>query len=191
MSTQCDIQQDFSFRHDKELKMEFDGGRITSDAGLSVLRQFDHLIGFSRRIVGRLRDDRHPGYIIHSVFALVIQRLYALVAGYEDQNDADLLRHDGLFQLIADKAHLGDEMASQPTLSRFENAVSATENGALNDLLVETFVANIECLPWHASSISLKYPERARVRPRFPQGWLLCRRPGSFSSPSPPPAPRE
>lgn len=147
MSTQCDIQQAFSFRHDRELKMEFDGGRITSDAGLSVLRQFDHLIGFSQAIVRCLRDDRHPGYIVHSIFALVIQRLYALIAGYEDQNDADLLRHDGLFQLIADKAHLGDELASQPTLSRFENSVSASENGALNDLLIETFVSNIHRPP--------------------------------------------
>ncbi|MFO8080210.1 MAG: hypothetical protein R6V07_07900, partial [Armatimonadota bacterium] len=55
MSTQCDVQQAFSFRHDKEMKMDFNGGRISSDAGLSVLREFDHRIGFTEQI-GALND---------------------------------------------------------------------------------------------------------------------------------------
>jgi hypothetical protein len=147
VSTQCDIQPHFSFRQDKEVRIDFDGGRITSDAGLTALRQFDHLIGFTDSIATCLRDDRHPGYIVHSILALVIQRLYALIAGYEDQNDADLLRHDALFQLIADKPHLGDELASQPTLSRFENAISASEVGALNELLVESFIDSVQRPP--------------------------------------------
>ena len=144
MSAQCAVQQRFSFRQDREICLDFAGGQITSDAGLIALREFDHLIGFTQSIVERLRDDRHPGYIVHALFAVVIQRLYAIIAGYEDQNDADLLRHDGLFQLIAGKPDLGDELASQPTMSRFENAVSATEVGALNELLVESFIGNVD-----------------------------------------------
>lgn len=147
VSTQCDTQQHFSFRNDKQIRVDFEGGQITSDAGLLPLREFDHLIGFTQSIVECLHDDRHPAYIVHALFGIVILRLYAIVAGYEDQNDADRLRHDGLFQLMADKAHLGDALASQPTLSRFENSVSATEVGALNDLLVESFVANVERPP--------------------------------------------
>ncbi len=147
MSTQCAIQQCFSFRQDREIRLDFDGGQITSDAGLLPLREFDHRIGFIDSIVECLDDDRHPAYVKHELPALFIQRLYAIIAGYEDQNDADLLRHDGLFQLIAGKPDLGDELASQPTLSRFENAVSATEVGALNDLLVESFIDNTERPP--------------------------------------------
>ena len=143
MSTHCDIQHAFSFRHDKKVHIDFDGGHISSDAGLVALRQFDHQIGFTEQIAACLHDSRNPVRVIHTLMVLVVQRLYALIAGYEDQNDATLLRHDGLFQLIADKPHLGDALASQPTLSRFENDISATENGALNDLLVETFIANI------------------------------------------------
>lgn len=147
MSTQCAIQQCFSFRQDREIRLDFEGGQITSDAGLLPLREFDHRIGFTDSIVGCLDDDRHPAYVKHELAALFIQRLYAIIAGYEDQNDADLLRHDGLFQLIAGKPDLGDELASQPTISRFENAVSATEVGALNELLVESFIDNTERPP--------------------------------------------
>ncbi|MFO8081039.1 MAG: IS1380 family transposase, partial [Armatimonadota bacterium] len=143
MSTHCDIQHVFSFRHDKQFCYDFNAGRISSDAGLSVLREFDHRIGFTASIVECLHDSRNPMRVIHTIFVLVVQRLYALIAGYEDQNDATRLRHDPLFQLIAGKAHLGDALASQPTLSRFENDISAREIGALNDLLVETFISNI------------------------------------------------
>jgi len=102
VSAQCAVQQRFSFRQDREICLDLAGGQITSDAGLIALREFNHLIGFTQSIVERLCDDRHPGYIVHALFAVVIQRLYAIIAGYEDQNDADLLRHDGLFQLIAE-----------------------------------------------------------------------------------------
>ncbi len=87
MSTHCDIQHAFSFRHDKEIKMDFDGGHISSDAGLIALREFDHRIGFTEQIAAGLHDSRNPLRVIHTIFALVVQRLYALVAGYEDQND--------------------------------------------------------------------------------------------------------
>lgn len=147
MSAQCALQASFTFRHDREIRVDFEGGQITSDAGLVAVREFDHRIGFSDGIARCLRDERHPSYVVHALMGLVIQRLYALIAGYEDQNDAHRLRHDGLFQLIAGKSELGDPLASQPTLSRFENAVSATEVGALNDLLVESFIAHTQHPP--------------------------------------------
>ena len=153
MNAQCAVQQAFSFRHDKEVVTDFDGGRITSDAGLVALREFDHQIGFTEQIVACLHDDRNPLRVIHTLMVLVIQRLYALVAGYEDQNDATLLRHDGLFQLITGKAHLGDALASQPTLCRFENSVSARENGALNPKLC-VYLCSMKVLRALASYLS-------------------------------------
>lgn len=147
VSTQCAAQAAFTFRQDKEIHTDFEAGRISSDAGLLPLREFDHRIGFSDGIAGCLHDNRNPTQITHSLPMLIIQRIYGLIAGYEDQNDANLLRHDSLFQLIGGKEHLGDELASQPTLSRFENDVCFSENGALNDLLVESFIDNIEDPP--------------------------------------------
>jgi len=141
VNTHCDIQTHFSFRADTEIRIDFDGGQITSDAGLLPLREFDHRIGFTDQIAECICDDRHPSYVKHELAALIIQRFYGMVAGYEDQNDADRLRHDGTFQTIAGK-DLGDALASQPSISRFENSISASEVGELNDLLVETFVAH-------------------------------------------------
>lgn len=111
MSAQCDMQTAFSFRHDREIRLDFEGGEITSDAGLIALREFDQRIGFTQGIVG-----------------------------YEDQNDAQRLRHDGLFQLIAGKPQLGEELGSESSLSRLENAVSPREVGALDDLLTDSFI---------------------------------------------------
>ena len=140
MDTECAVQTSFSFRHNREIRLDFEGGEITSDAGLIALREFDHRIGFTESLVACLRDDRHQSYVTHELLQLIIQRVYGIVAGYEDQNDADKLRYDGLFQIIAGKDALGEELASQPTISRLENSVSAHEVGALNDLLTESFI---------------------------------------------------
>jgi len=140
VTTQCDIQAAFSFRHDRTICVDFKGGEITSDAGLVALREFDHRIGFTQNLVDCLHDDRHSSYVVHDLAQLIIQRLYGIVAGYEDQNDANKLRYDGLFQMIAGKENLGDLLASQSGLSRLENAVSAREVGALNELLIDSFI---------------------------------------------------
>jgi len=140
VSTECFIQTAFSFRDDREIRVDFEGGQITSDAGLVVLREFDERIGLTESIAACLHDDRHPSYVRHDIKQLIIQRLYGIVAGYEDQNDAQRLRHDGLFQLIGGKAELGEVLGSQSSLSRLENAVSPSEVGALNDLLTNSFI---------------------------------------------------
>ena len=85
MSKHCDIEHALSFHHDKEIKMDFDGGHISSYAGLIALRQFDHQIGFTEQIVARLHDNRNPMRVIHTLMVLVVQRLYALIAGSRDR----------------------------------------------------------------------------------------------------------
>jgi len=142
VNTECDIQGAFSFRHDRSICLDFNGGQITSDAGLIVLREFDHRIGFTQSIVQRLHDRRNPCLVVHSLLQLIVQRLYGIVAGYEDQNDASKLRQDPLFQIIAGKEHLGDALASQSGLSRLENSICASEVGALNELLTDSFIAS-------------------------------------------------
>jgi hypothetical protein len=68
----------------------------------------------------------------HDSQALLRQRLYQIVAGYEDANDADRLRHDPLLQIVADEK-LGDALGSQPTLSRWENSACARDLVHLSD----------------------------------------------------------
>jgi hypothetical protein len=92
VNAQCSTQTAFSFRDDREIRLDFDGGQITSDTGLTALREFDERIGFAAEIARCLRDRRHPSHVRNAIRQLIIQRLCGIVAGYEDQNDAQRLR---------------------------------------------------------------------------------------------------
>src|ERR1700736_553530 len=113
----------YSFYRHQAIRADFSGGQITSDAGLLPLRAFDQRHGLTRGLVERVCDDRDDSRVSHPGLALFRQRLYQIIAGYEDANDADRLRHDPAFQILADKP-LGTPLGSQPTLSRWENSPS-------------------------------------------------------------------
>src|SRR2546421_3322864 len=83
--------------------------------------------------------DRDNSRVSHPGLSLLRQRLYQIVAGYEDANDADRLRHDPAFQLLADQP-LGQPLSSQPTLSRWENTPSARELIGAHDGGLNAFV---------------------------------------------------
>jgi Transposase DDE domain group 1 len=119
MATECYSQLGFGFQ--PKLVVDFAGGTLTTDAGLVLVREFDEQLGLSADVVERVADTRDARYVTHDVATLVRQRLYQIVAGYEDVNDATRLRLDPAFQVVAGdgRAPLG----SQPTLSRLENAI--------------------------------------------------------------------
>jgi hypothetical protein len=87
-----------------------------------------------------LQDARDPGRVEHAALELLRYRLYAIVAGYEDCNDAHLLRNDPVFQLIAD-CRQDQALGSQPTLSRWENAVSAHDLVRVNRFMLDSFIS--------------------------------------------------
>ena len=135
MTSCCIPQLSFSFYRHRAIRADFSGGRITTDAGLLPLRAFDQRHGLTRGLAECLRDPREEERVHHSVLSLFRQRLYQIIAGYEDVNDADRLRHDPAFQILADQP-LGEPLGSQPTLSRWENAPSARELIGLQDALL-------------------------------------------------------
>lgn len=105
------------------LQARFDGGRLTSDGGLPWLEQAEQALGLCAAFAAVIPDWRR-GPVRHSLESLVRQRVFQIACGYEDQNDADTLRTDPLLKLVC--GHLpesGRDLASQPTLSRLENAV--------------------------------------------------------------------
>src|SRR2546422_4239011 len=132
-------QLNFSFYRHQPIRADFSGGQITSDAGLLPLRAFDQRHGLTRELAQYLRDPRQGGRVRHSSLSLVTQRLYQREAGYEDANDADRLRHDPAFQLLADQP-LGQPLSSQPSLSRWENTPSARELIGAHDGGLNAFV---------------------------------------------------
>ena len=137
--TSCIPQLNFSFYRAKPIRVDFCGGQISSDAGLLPLRAFDQRHGLTHRLAECVSDPREDERVRHSVLSLFRQRIYQIIAGYEDANDADRLRHDPAFQILADQP-LGEALSSQPTLSRWENAPSAREIIGLQDALLDWFI---------------------------------------------------
>src|SRR5579862_6417731 len=101
----------------QQLHLCFDGGRIVSDAGLLAVRAVEKPLRIIAALAERLPDPRSPEYIHHSAEALLTQAVYQILAGYADCNDAQRLRADPLFQILADVAPEADNpLASGSTL---------------------------------------------------------------------------
>jgi len=118
------------------------GRQISSDAGLLPLRQFDQRWGFTARMA-RCLDDPHPDRR-HSLLSMLRQRLFGILAGYEDCNDHDTLRDDPVFKLLAGKLPGDDPLASQPTLCRFENLATPAVLQKLIDFTIATGIERLK-----------------------------------------------
>src|SRR6266478_5048409 len=127
----------------KAVALDFDGGRLSSDAGLVLLKDPDEQLGLTHNLAAVLSDPRDPRRLTFTRHDLLKQRVFQIAAGYEDANDANTLRHDPIFKLLLDRLpETGAPLASQPTLSRFENRVSRTELYRLALVLVDQFLAS-------------------------------------------------
>lgn len=108
------------------LEAVFDGGLLTSDGGLPLLGEADRELGLCAAIAACVPEWRR-GAVMHNLEALVRQRVYQIACGYEDQDDADSLRTDPLLKLVCGRLpETGADLASQPTMSRLENAPTRT-----------------------------------------------------------------
>ncbi len=133
---------------DKAVLLDFDGGRLSSDAGLVLLGDPDEQLGLTRDLAAVLRDPRDPRRVDFTLHDLLKQRVLQIAAGYEDANDANTLRHDPIFKVLLGRLpESGAPLASQPTISRFENRVSRTELYRLARVLVDQFIASYEHPP--------------------------------------------
>jgi len=106
------------------LEAAFDGGRITSDGGLLWLAEADEELGLCEAI-SELVPEWRKRQGRHSLASLVRQRVFQIACGYEDQNDSDTLREDPLLKVLCGSLpESGADLASQPTISRLENAAT-------------------------------------------------------------------
>jgi len=122
------------------LEATFDGGRLTSDGGLPWLAEVEDSLGICRALAAYAPEWRRA-HIAHSIEALSRHRLLGVACGYEDQNDADTLRADPLLKLVCGRRPESDaDLASQPTLSRFENAVDRHACQALAHALLGVYL---------------------------------------------------
>jgi len=117
----------------------FDVPNASSDGGAVLLKAADRRLGLINALTDCLADARQPGKVVHGLKELIAQRVYGLACGYPDANDAARLADDPIHKLLLDRDPLtGARLASQPTLSRFENAPSGGELLLLSEALFET-----------------------------------------------------
>jgi hypothetical protein len=141
METLCHNQLVFESLFNKEVVADFAGGRITSDAGGLLLRELDQRYRIAEQASACLHDPRDSRKVRHDLLTLVRQRLFAIALGYEDTNDAATLAQDPSHKIMAGRApESGDDLASQPTLSRFENRVTAKDLRRLSEGLLELYL---------------------------------------------------
>ena len=149
MSLQSVPRLSFDFFSSRPIDVELSSSPISTDAGLLPIRQFDERIRLTEQFTAALEDKRDPAFVEHSLLTMVRQRIYGILADYEDQNDHDTLRSDPIFKLIADRLPEDPDLSSQPTLSRFENAVSIPDLWHLRDVLVDLFIQSFDRPPRH------------------------------------------
>jgi hypothetical protein len=126
------------------VRADFQGGALSSDFGVLLLRGIDRQIGLTARLAAAVRDKRHPSYIDHALRDLLAQRIYQIASGYADGNDANSLRHDPLFKLGVERLPLepDQDLASAPTFSRLEHSMDRKDIYRFTQALVDHFVAS-------------------------------------------------
>jgi Transposase DDE domain group 1 len=123
MATGCAEQLTFWDLGKQQVTVDFQGGRVVSDAGLLPIRQLDRELGVLATVAERLPDPRAQALVTHSREALLVQEVYQILAGYPDGNDAQALRDDPLFQtLVGVSPGSTPTLASGSTLNRFHHA---------------------------------------------------------------------
>jgi hypothetical protein len=138
----------FSSLFRRKILADFDGGRLTSDAGGLLLREVDRRIGLTRALAGCITDPRQPNKIIHDVQTMLAQRICGIALGYEDLNDHDTLRTDPVMQVLAERApDDAHPLASPPTLCRFENRITRQSLSRMSGVLVDLFIASFKRPP--------------------------------------------
>jgi hypothetical protein len=142
VSIQPAVQGTFAFFHELPVIVETTAAQLTSDAGLLPIREFDERIGLTQAFARVLDDARDATLVGHTFLEMTRSRVYGILADYVDQNDHDALRSDPIFKLIANRSPDDADLASQPTLSRFENAISIRSLKRLRDVLIDQFIAS-------------------------------------------------
>ena len=143
--TNCN-QSSFEFPGFKRRKIEadFDGGAITSDGGVLLLREVDKQLRLSQSVASVLEDPRRRKSCLHDTLSLIQQRVYGLALGYEDLNDHHELRKDIALQTALNR---DQSLASSATLSRFENRADRQVAWQIHAVMVDQFIASFKRMP--------------------------------------------
>jgi hypothetical protein len=143
-TTDCMPRTRFGFHPRRVVDVSIDAPTTSSDGGLVLLRQVDEQLGLCAKLAPMLVDRRDPRLVEHPRLEQLRQRVFQIAMGYEDQNDATSLRHDPAWKVACDRnVDEADALSSQPSLSRFEHAMTARAVVALTRALEDEYVASL------------------------------------------------
>ena len=145
MSTKCATKNlEFTRLKKRKIVSNFGGGEITSDAGCLLLREVESNLHLLSSIAETFIDTRKKSRITHSIETMLKQRVFGIALGYEDLNDHTNLRKDKSLQIGVNKEK---DLASSPTLCRFENKADRNVAVEINKMFVETFIKSHKTPP--------------------------------------------
>ena len=143
MSDDSLLPFDFPAVEGKKVIAAFDGGRITSDGGVMLLGVVERQLGIAQTLARLISDPRNPLLVTHGVDDILRARILAIACGYEDADDLDHLRTDPAFKLACGRLpDSGDDLCSQPTVSRWENAPTLREVVRMSYAMVDLYCAS-------------------------------------------------
>jgi len=128
----------------KKVEVKFTMEKTSNDGGLLLLREVENQISLINGLANCIKDGRHQSYVEHSIKSMLSQRVMQIAAGYEDANDCNVLNDDEILKLCANQKKA---LATQPTISRFENKVSTKELYNMAKVFVDQFMASYESEP--------------------------------------------
>lgn len=132
----------------KKVTAAFDGGRLTSDGGVLLLAQAERAMGICTQLASCIADPRDPARVLHALPDILRARILAIACGYKDADDLDTLRDDPGFRLALGKLPgSGSGLASQPTMSRWENAPTTRELVGMMRAMVGIYCASYPIAP--------------------------------------------
>jgi Transposase DDE domain group 1 len=132
----------------KVVRLAFDGGRLTSDAGVLLLADIERRLGIAERLALCLADPRAPERVHHTLLEMIRFRVLLIAAGYPDANDCDALRSDPAFKMAVGRPpESGPDLCSQPTMCRLENLPTVTALKRMMAAMVELFCDSFEQVP--------------------------------------------
>lgn len=129
----------FSSNNGRRIVGKFDGGDISSDGGLMLVREVDRRLKLTQQVSRLIDDPRQRGKIRHQAATMIRQRVYGMCTGDEDLNDFDELRHDPLWQSACE---VDTPFAGKSTLCRFENKADRELALGVHEILIERFLAS-------------------------------------------------
>lgn len=132
----------------KRVEVSFTAQEISSDGGLLLIKDMEAQIGIIKALVSCIEDTRHQSYVGHTLEDIATQRVFQIVAGYEDANDCNKLRHDTVLKMSVGRLpSTGCPLASQPTMTRFENAPSPKELIKIAYAIADIFIQSYKSEP--------------------------------------------